>query len=234
MKLNKGPIEVPYTPELMDALFELMERPDGPEVCIETGTYLGTGSTLALVYAWAWAALDASRGFEIYTMEGNSRFHSQACKNLAPWPWVHCLHMLSVGRAEAVKFIENDPLLTGEMDYPDICKDIEGDLVGFYRQELSPPSVPQNIQQDGLAYFINRFKNENKMLFVLDSAGGIGFLEFLLVTHTMGKTPFFVWLDDKIHLKHYRSWLMINENLEDRWKILFSDNRTVLAERLHG
>ncbi len=46
---------------------------------------------------------------------------------------------------------------------------------------------------------------EHKPLIVLDSAGGIGYLEFQTVLKVMGNSEYFILLDDIHHLKHFRS-----------------------------
>lgn len=49
-------------------------------------------------------------------------------------------------------------------------------------------------------------------LFLLDSAGGMGFLEFQKVNELMDNNSYFIILDDIHHLKHFRSYKEITEN----------------------
>ena len=48
---------------------------------------------------------------------------------------------------------------------------------------------------------------DRRPLFCLDSAGGVGLLEYQTVRRLMGARPFIVWIDDVNHVKHYRSLL---------------------------
>jgi hypothetical protein len=232
MRLNMDAMAVPLSTGLLNALTTLLSREDGPDICIETGTYLGNGSTALLARAWDLARPLKPREFKILTMEANPANFVQAQRNLAVWPFVQPLMMLSLDRNRAIEWMRQDPLLTGETDYPDIYCDVLGDLLGFYVQEMSPPAVPITIQDRGLTHLVNMVRHDSKLMFSLDSAGGVGLLEFHTVLGLMGDESFFLWLDDRNHLKHYRSWLEIEANKDGRWKVLFTDPRTVIAERL--
>jgi hypothetical protein len=65
--------------------------------------------------------------------------------------------------------------------------------------------------EDLLKKFVSKYKKEVPLI-LLDSAGGIGLLEFKIVTETMGSDPYYLLLDDINHLKHFRSFKEIKEN----------------------
>ena len=52
----------------------------------------------------------------------------------------------------------------------------------------------------------------DRPLISLDSAGGIGWMEFQIVLETMGDAPYALFLDDINHLKHYRSMLHVESS----------------------
>jgi hypothetical protein len=59
-------------------------------------------------------------------------------------------------------------------------------------------------------------------LILLDSAGGIGFLEFNKVKEIMGDNPYTLVLDDTHHVKHHRSKLSIHQ--DPNFKIVYNDD----------
>lgn len=231
--INTAPIEVPHTPELMAALSALIARPDGPEVVIETGTYKGTGTTMALIKALKDTTVPGIYDLDIHTLEANSEFFWEAKNNLAAWPFVHPQQALSLPRTAAINFMCNDPVINGMNRPYGIVYDVNPMIqLQFYIQEISPPRVPLNIEQDALPKLAQQFNDQGKkILFVLDSAGGLGWLEFQTTIDIMQKRAFFLWLDDCNHVKHYRSKRVIDRNEDGRWKVLFSDERGLIAER---
>jgi hypothetical protein len=65
-------------------------------------------------------------------------------------------------------------------------------------------------------------------LVLLDSAGGVGFLEFKTVLQILEGSSFFIILDDIHHLKHFRSYahiksdpsfMILGENLQHGWVV---------------
>lgn len=187
-----------------------------PEVAIETGTFLGTGSTRFL------SELFLKHSIEIfYTCEANWNYYIQAIKNLEKYPFTKALWGLTLKKHEARSFIENDPVLTEHELYPDVFIDDIGDPKQFYLNECDGYLNTERV--GGIKGWLDRIfkyskwsgqgllvklleKNINKRLFViLDSAGGVGFLEFQKVLDTLGNRQFLLLLDDTHHLKHFRS-----------------------------
>ncbi len=180
-----------------------------PGVCIECGTHVGKGSTRILVEVAAACGIP-----RIYTMEISRALYEQSRQNLSIFPQVECLWGLSVKKDEAAEFLRTDPLLLERGPEPDIYIDFLPDPVAGYLGELEgalggdsglrPP--------DGLLHALVPSFADRRPLFCLDSAGGVGWLEYQTVRELMGDRPFAVWLDDINHVKHYRSLIHLQND----------------------
>ncbi len=203
-------LEVPRTEKVVQTL-ESSIGSVRPRVVIESGTFLGTGSTLLILEAFG-----ATRPEAFYTIEVSPSLVERARVNLAAFPWVHVIWGLSVNRAEAVAFIESDPMLRDLDPSLDIFVDFLPDPRGGYLNEIrcgigggSAQEVPENV----LVPLLLKHRADRPLI-SLDSAGGMGWLEFQIVRQTMGDQPYLLFLDDINHIKHYRSKLAI-ESSED-------------------
>jgi hypothetical protein len=150
---------------------------------VETGTFLGTGSTKVF----------AGEGLNVFTIECNPNHLTQAVQNLEGFNNVCFIHGLSLQREKLIKDLMS-------MDFPDggIYDSTRPKV--FYTQEVLQPVLVE----DALSLFAN---NDKRQLVFLDSAGGVGFLEFI---------EFMSWplnirrnkvllLDDVTHVKHGKS-----------------------------
>jgi hypothetical protein len=63
-------------------------------------------------------------------------------------------------------------------------------------------------QYNLLSKLIKDFYNE-EMLIVLDSAGGVGNMEFQIIDELMKNEAYYLLLDDTHHLKHFRGYDII-------------------------
>lgn len=201
---------------------------------VETGTHHGTGSTRMLIDAFR--ASHARHYFTITTMEADWASYTRAVANLAGQGRIEAQWGLSVGREEAIAFLRSDPVLSDHSGEPDIYIDGDGvDPRSFYLNELEgkltdqdaatprPPAMPDGLLRNALE------KCAEPVLILLDSAGGVGYLEFQIVMDTM-KKPFLLVLDDCNHIKHYRSLRRIKS--DPRFKLLKEggDGRWAVAE----
>jgi hypothetical protein len=59
-----------------------------------------------------------------------------------------------------------------------------------------------------LPSLIKKFEG-HKMLLVLDSAGGVGHMEFQITDELMKNKNYYILLDDTHHLKHFRGYDII-------------------------
>lgn len=203
-------ISMAEDPLLKEELMALANS-DDIEVIIESGTYIGLGSTLMLANAFL-----NSRSLKIfYTLEVNNSFWKTAKRNLKRFKFIKCLHGCSLDLNESIEFVKSDYAILNHKDYPNQFIDDINDPVKFYVNELNGhlnSLVPVGIKKylkfsrkDGLLKkLISKHKNQKK-LFVLDSAGGVGFLEFKKIIELNKDSSFYILLDDIHHLKHFRS-----------------------------
>ncbi len=75
------------------------------------------------------------------------------------------------------------------------------------KQRLKPTLIIENLLEE----LINKYENAN-LFVILDSAGGVGYMEFQKVMSLLGKKSFYLMLDDTHHLKHFRSLRDIQQN----------------------
>ncbi len=201
-------------PELRNLLMHVMEY-DKIEYVIETGTYNGLGSTTFVAECLAMA----SPPERFVTIEANWRFWRQAKRNLRRFQFITCLWGMSVALKEGLEFIRNDELLRHHEQCEDIFIDNIDDPVGSYTRELLGGSgwagrrnplrylMDRRKHYDGeglLEKWLREFRHSNPLV-ILDSAGGMGLLEFRILLETMGDSSYRVLLDDVNHIKHYRS-----------------------------
>jgi hypothetical protein len=190
---------------------------------LESGTYLGLGST-----TWIAESFAASRSPDVFvTIEINWQNWRQARLNLRRFSFVRPLWGRTVTAKAALHFLENDNLLRNPDQYPEIFID-RGDPLRLYREEvlggnervLDGPRILLRFVFDRffsyageglLEKYLVRFQMTNPLI-ILDSAGGIGFLEFSIVRSVMRRRPYLLLLDDINHLKHFRSYEQIKKD----------------------
>ena len=209
---------------------------------IECGTFVGTGSTVVLAEAIKnTGRLSSLRSF--YTLEVDYYFFRQAKKNLKRYPFIKPVWGMSVTKKEALAFIQNDEVLKNHQAIEDVFIDDVKDPVSFYTNEINGNLSDVNDDEKKNApkrfdwqkpFFLFREGFLEKTipkiktgfpLFLLDSAGGIGWLEFQKAVQLVGQNPYIVVLDDTHHLKHFRSLQYIKQN----------NNFTILASnQQHG
>jgi hypothetical protein len=236
-------------PDIEIALKELQaEHP--VDYVIETGTYLGTGSTR--IFAEFYQQNRPVRRF--VTMEANWDNWRRARSNLKRFSFVEPKWGLSVNKGKAIEFIRNDAAIREHQLYPGIFIDDINDPIGFYTKELESGatrrqgSTPQVFTasalkstvkelvkralywhgEDLLTQILKRHKMDWPLV-VLDSAGGIGRLEFEITLETMGSAGYALFLDDTHHLKHFRSLQEIRSRSDFRLIRAANDGSWVLA-----
>jgi hypothetical protein len=223
MKQNQGSVSPGRDEDILRAFTTLFAFGKGkrPNIIVETGTYHGTGTTAMIVEAAKVAFKRPDMALQFYTIEADSRNFEIASKNLAGLRWVHLIHGSSVELAKAEEFIRSDEMLLNHGDYPDIAKDA-ADAIPFYLSEIRGqlPVFGGSIQGVDNVLMELWPKLDGKIpLFVLDSCGGIGWLEFQTICEMMGDSLFYVWCHDIAHVKHYRSYLYMKDHSEG-WEIV--------------
>ena len=153
------------------------------EEIVETGTFEGTGSTLVF----------AKTGLPVQTIECNPSRIIQARKNLLAFPNVHIHHALSLRMEDMVAFLKED-----NYSFPPGLREDSLTPLDFYLNEIQTEVERENA-------LIDLISTDRKQLIFLDSAGGIGYLEFkAVIGHKQSKGKILM-LDDVDHVKHYRS-----------------------------
>jgi hypothetical protein len=186
---------------------------------LETGTNVGLGSTRFIAEI---LRSQYSPPCQFVTIEANHHSWRQARENLKRFPFVQALWGLSTSREEALRFVGSDPALKDHHKYPNIFIDDVRDPVAFYSSEIAGrlgggsrnpvekvleiADRPRFYAGEGLlAKWLEEFKSYAPLI-VLDSAGGVGFLEFNTVLRVMTDHRYHLLLDDICHLKHFRSY----------------------------
>jgi GT2 family glycosyltransferase/glycosyltransferase involved in cell wall biosynthesis/Flp pilus assembly protein TadD/predicted O-methyltransferase YrrM len=178
-----------------------------PRSVIETGTYIGKGTTRIIAAALRDAEL---AGTTFYSIECNPDHHRQAVLNLGQTgllPFVHPLLGLSVPRAilPTVEKIHDDTVqnISGDDIYVDHQ---EQNRVALYHRETDFPDLPDDLLGDCMER-VGRHPD----LVLLDSAGHMGNVEFnYLIGRLEGEC--YLVLDDTRHIKHYRSFQQIQQD----------------------
>jgi len=233
-------------PVLRQHLVELIAR-YRLDVAIETGTFLGLGSTRFIADAF----LQVAPPKRLVTVEVNFANWCRAKANLRPYPFIDCRWGLSVALDRALEFLQHDEMLLNHQRYPDIYIDNISDPVAAYSRELRGQAeelerMPlagrsSDIAFNGKDYLFDGEDVLSRLLqahaghtplIVLDSAGGVGFLEFQIVLEKMAGKPFAILLDDSHHIKHYRSLQHIRGTAD--FTIVAAGASWVLATHLLG
>lgn len=169
--------------DFKDAITNLI-RTKKLENIIETGCYLGEGTTQAIA--------DALVGDEqVYSIEVNPRFYEIARKKHRS-TIINFILGLSVNRA--------DLPLSVTFDVPDhvVIDHLDHNRELLYKQEVSF-KVP-----DGMLGFVLEKMDNKPDLVILDSAGHMGLQEFKYLMDRV-EPGFYLALDDTNHVKHYHT-----------------------------
>lgn len=170
------------------------------EQIIETGSFDGLGST----------KIFAETGLSVKSLECNYAHYLTAKQNLSEYPNAEIINGFSLNKQLMIDFIKNDGFLDDEEYYKqnNILSDNKNNKK-FYTWELKNNS--EKTLDDILLKLIDNDKNQ---LIFLDSAGGVGYLEFKEVfkikkQYVKNKL---ILLDDVFHIKHHRSHKFLIEN----------------------
>jgi hypothetical protein len=214
MKLNPGHVAVASNDELLkNAIKEVFvcsryntnRAYYRPKAIVETGTYQGQGTTKIIIDAIRECNFKSFPAF--YTIEADEQNYLIAKNKLKGYDWIRCIHGTSLDVDECIEFIQNDEALLNHHEYPDFYIDAD-DPVPFYLKEIQGSlfSNGSRGQNNVFAHILPEVWDK-KPLFVLDSCGGIGYLEFQRVVEMMGRKRYYVFTHDINHIKHFRSYL---------------------------
>jgi len=176
-----------------------------PRKIIETGTFLGKGTTTIMA-----AAIEdlGIRDAAFYTIEVNPQFYARAKEYFAANHMnVQALNGLSVPRSMLPDRDEIARRTITDVDYDGIFVDHkEQSRIELYYSETDFPQV-----EDDLLYkCLERFDFKPDFV-LLDSGGHIGSIEFdYLIESLQGEC--YIALDDVYHVKHHRSFQRIQSD----------------------
>jgi hypothetical protein len=166
-----------------------------PNKIIETGTYLGDGSTKVIADALELNQID----YEMLTIEANPAYYLRACKNVAIFENVRVLNGLSIPRDLLPTPNQTEALINDLADENIFVDHQEKERIRLYVQECDF-DVPDRMLDICMRYFKNK-----PNLIMLDSAGHVGFVEFKYMLSLL-KGSCLIVLDDINHIKHYMSF----------------------------
>jgi len=178
-----------------------------PKRIIETGTYLGRGTTTVIA--------SAIRDFDIslikfYSLEVNPNYYRSAY-----------IHLRDIGLLGAVTLVNGlsifryqlpnkDKIKERFIDTPwpeDVYIDHNKDMrVNRYFEETDFPNVPEGMLLNCLEKL-----DQSPDLVLLDSGGHVGEIEFDTLITAL-KKPCIIALDDVFHVKHYNNLNKINND----------------------
>lgn len=206
------------------ALLNLFEKHAISNI-VESGTYLGRGSTTLLAECILLKKLKINN---FYTIEIDINNFLKSRSYLKKYDFVTPIWGLSVPAEKAILFLEQDEAIKNHHLFPEVYIDNVENPLDFYLQEINGSlfrTKNRSLKQFFLQFFEKKASFQDgvlsnivpeiiktKPLFLLDSAGGLGYFEFKTVLDLMGGEEFFLILDDIHHLKHFRSFKEVKEN----------------------
>lgn len=174
---------------------------------IETGTYLGTGTTTIIATALRDLGI---RNPKFYSIEINP-LHLQAAVNhlrkSGLIDYVTLLNGLSVPKKMLPSMEEIERKYVKDIDFDDIFIDHkESERALLYYQETDFEGLPDDQLREALKSF-----NYEPDFLLLDSGGHMGNVEFNYLINLL-RGECYIALDDIHHIKHHKSFLQIKED----------------------
>ena len=178
-----------------------------PTKLIETGTYLGTGTTALIASAIKNLEIENAKFYSIEVSPSNCAEASLNIFNRGLSDYVEILNGLSISRDQLLNRGMISKLFI-EKDWPDhvYIDHLVKNRVENYYSETNFPKVEDNL----LVKCIELFENRPDFV-LLDSGGHVGSEEFDIFIHNV-KGPCILVLDDIHHVKHYNSMKRIIED----------------------
>lgn len=180
---------------------------------IETGTYHGTGTTLAILEG-------LTEPFDFFSIEVNPENYKIALANLKG-SGVRLMNGLSVGRLELPVNISDD--------FPEF---VIVDHQPKNRLQLYLKEVNYRVKDNHLDLAMSHFDYRPELV-LLDSAGHMGYIEFLYLIKRL-KGDCYIALDDTDHVKHYNSMEYVKahpQQFEIIWQVRSQYIDTIYGEK---
>lgn len=173
-----------------------------PSKIIETGTYLGLGSTKTILES---IILNDIEDASFTSIEANKVFYLTAKKHLKEFEHMkgfRLINSISIPRILIPKEVENDlpeNVITDHLVADDYLKETDFDC-----------------PYDGLGFAMGLIGNRPDLV-ILDSAGHLGTIEFHYLM-SLVDSSFILILDDTLHRKHFKTMEYIRS--DERFTIL--------------
>lgn len=171
---------------------------------IETGTYLGQGTTSVIAST---LKEEKITNHKFYSIEVNPEYFNKAQKNLAQsqlGEYVYLLNGLSVPKNALPSEQEIEKTCIHEIPNNIIVDHKEKDRVRLYSQEINLQNFQGVNTPDNLLWLALCKMDHKPNIILLDSAGCMGYIEFKYLLSIL-KWPCYIVLDDTKHVKHYKS-----------------------------
>ncbi len=178
-----------------------------PQKIIETGTFLGKGTTTIIASTLkSLGMMDA----EFHSIEINPKFHSYAFENLMDNRLISFVNLhngLSVPRSLLPNLEEIKRTTVDEVGFSEIFVDHqEEERSDLYYKETDFPGI----KDDLLGELLQKF-NYKPDFVLLDSGGHMGFVEFNYLIENL-ESECIIALDDVYHVKHRKSLQLIESD----------------------
>ncbi|HRP02646.1 MAG TPA: glycosyltransferase [Candidatus Kapabacteria bacterium] len=184
-----------------------------PTKLLETGTYLGEGTTRIIIESLKNANIS---DYKFFSIEINPNYYYKAIENLRKRNYnndVTLLNGLSVPKSLLPTIEEIKSNTVDNIEFKNIIIDHhESERAIKYYAETNF----QNSKDDLISKVLEIFSYEPDFI-LLDSAGHMGNIEFNYIISKI-RSKCIIALDDANHLKHYKSFLQIKN--DSRFKII--------------
>lgn len=171
-----------------------------PKYILETGTYMGTGTTQAII--------NSKGNARLITIEVNPDHYNKAFKNIDD-PDTMLLNGLSIPKA----------LLPQTLDLSEYPDSVFIDHEDAERWQLYQNEVSHNVRDNMINTAMGLLNNYRPEMVVLDSAGHMGTIEFDYFMTLYRGHEFILALDDTHHIKHYKTVQKIKT--DKRFKLIW-------------
>lgn len=179
--------------QLRDDILSLVEELK-PKYILETGTYFGLGTTMAIIDGLVKAGVD---DFLFFTIEANPVFYHKAKANLErliPKGWLNTRVIVQNGLSIPRRYL------------PEVIPDVPEEIFTDYEDNEEYRVEIQDAPDEALMKTAIQSFDHRPDFVLLDSAGHLGEIEFDFLMRLVDKQHSFVLvLDDTLHRKHYLS-----------------------------
>ncbi len=199
-----------------ESIYKIFARTK-PKKIIETGTYLGKGTTRIIAGALRDLKIDNSRFFSIEVNESNYRESVRNIKNAGLSNYVSILHGLSLPRNILPSMEEIEQRTVKQIEFDGIYVDHkESERAKLYYNETNFSGTEDDLLGKCLITF-----NYEPDFILLDSGGHIGNIEFNYLIERLRKECI-IALDDINHIKHRSSFLQMKSDA--RFEMIISSD----------